>query len=354
MQLPTRIISPDKTIQLVRRLPAAGEVLVQRGQQVAPLQPVARTALPRQRQMIFAPPALVPLADRLAKPVGAQVEKDEVLAEVRGRLPFSRHTLVSPGRGRIAAAGTDWILLDLEPTPVELPALAYGVVSRVLPGEGVVLQVRGAVVGAACGFGGEAFGVLKRLANNPFDTPEPDEVTERFTHAIIIAGRTIDEATLRAAERVRARGVIVGSFDARLQQARPRFKIPVVATEGYGEMAMSPQVFSLLMSLTGREVAIWGTAPRPYGGLPAPVPAQPPMILMSVPGAGTPPEEDPTVAVGSTVRICRGDLHGMVGTVTAIPPEPQSTAAGVSALGAVVKLNNETIFVPWGNLEKVG
>jgi len=69
MQLPVATINPDTKITLQRMLPTPGEVLVQTGQQVTALNPVARATIPSRYRVID-------VTRQLGRP---QVDMDEVM-----------------------------------------------------------------------------------------------------------------------------------------------------------------------------------------------------------------------------------------------------------------------------------
>ena len=364
MELPGRTINADKRIAVTRRLPVPGEVLVQRGQKVAALQVIARAELPRRYRVIDVARQLarskVEMSEVLLKAEGDSVEANEVVATSRGGLPFLRRAARAPAAGRIAATGQGWVLLETDRTTFELQAFINGVVSKVIPNRGVVIESHGAIITAGCGFGGEAYGPLKRLVNAPFESLQPEAIDESVKKSILLGGRTIDETTLRAAEKAQVRGLIVGSIDASLRALVPPVKVRVVATEGFGDLPMSPYTFGILGTLDGKNVSIRGSTPPPFplgGG----APEEPPLILTStdkVASQSTQPlpashQAAEEVGVGSRVRVTWGQLMGAGGKIDSLPSEPHPTEAGVVAPGAYVMIEGTLRYLPWANLEQI-
>lgn len=365
MRLPQTNINPDTKITVKRILPVPGQVLVQRGQPVQPLQTVARAEIPRRYRIINIAHLVGSSAlesQALLKPIGAYVAADEPIAILKGRLPFFRRTVRAPVAGRITTFGPGWVLLETERTITEIQAFVNGVVARIIPHQGVVIEARGAIISAACGFGGEAYGRLKRLVDSPFDMMAENALDDRVAQAIVIGGRSIDATLLRRAETMHVRGIIVGSIDASLLSLEPAPQVRVVATEGFGDIPMSPYIFGQLTGLIGRAVSIRGrTAP-----LVVPIHQQTetdsPLILATTASSITAQRDsiEPTaptpgldIKVGSRVRITRGRLLGAIGAVSAIPKQPQAIESGIVAAGAYVTVAGTAYFVPWLNLQQV-
>lgn len=339
-------------------LPVAGDILVERGHQVEALNVVATARQPGRyrlidvaRQLALAPEDV---AQVLLKAEGDTVEANEVLATLSARLPLFRRSVRAPAAGRIARIDAGgWVLLETEVTTVEVQAFVNGVVAWVAPGQGVAIEATGALVEAACGFGGEAYGVLKRLIDSPYEPLAEDAIDASCRDTIILGGRTLDEATLYKAAQMQVRGIIVGSFEAAFLELQPLPEVRVIATEGFGHLPMAPFTFGVLRGLSGKEVFIRARTPdiESIQGDPA---ETAPVIVggtgRSSPPPATPPEE---IRIGSKVRLIRGRLPGSHGTVESLPPEPQLTEAGVSGLGAQVKIDDTVHFVPWANMEQV-
>ncbi len=361
MLLPGKTINPNKKITVTRRLPAPGEVLVQRGQKVAALQVIARTELNRRYHVVDVARSLaqpeVDMVQVLRKAEGDQVTANEVVAESKGSLPFMRRVAVAPVAGRIAAIGPGWLLLESEPTTVELYAFVNGVVTKIIPDRGAIIETIGSMIEATCGLGGETYGPLKRLVQAPFEMLQVASLTEAVRNSVILGGRSVDEETLRAADRMQARGLIVGSIDAALLQLKPPPRVKVVATEGFGDISMSPYTFGVLGRLDGKEVSIRGTTVPPFATAAAGTPDEPPLILTSSTREGSvmpaAVETGYEATVGSRVRVTRGRLLGASGAIDSIPPEALATENGVIAPGAYVKIHGASHYIPWANLELV-
>lgn len=364
MQLPITTVSLKQKISLRRVLPAPGEMLVQPGQKVEPTTVVARVELPSRYRIVNVAKQLgqrdVDMSEVLEIAEGEAVQANQPIATPTGRWSLFKRPVRAPIAGVVAAIGPGWVLIEAQRNSVELPAFINGTVAHLIGSRGVVIESDGAMIEAACGFGGETVARLKRLANSPYELLSPEAIGEDVSEAIILAGRTITEELLRAAERWKVKGIIVGSIGADLLRLDPLSKVSVVATEGFGDVPMSAYTFGILTSVSRKQVSIRGQTPDltrlPNGQLAK----EPPIILATEPSKSRTPyasvtdrEKITPVSAGSRVRIIQGPHLGISGTIESIPEEPQTTESGIITLGANIKINNQITFIPWANLEQV-
>ena len=231
-------------------LPAPGEILVEPGQKVEALTVIGQTETPSRFRIIDIARQLgwpdVDLDEVLHIAEGESVTINQIIASAPGGVTLLKRSVRTPVAGHVAAIGPTWVLLETERTPTEVQAFISGVVARVLGNRGVVVEANGTIIEAACGFGGEAVGRLKRLVNSPFEPLSASALNEDASDSIILGGQTVDEEVLREAEKWKVRGIIVGSIDASLLELDPPTKVRVVATEGFGEPAVVRAVVDAL------------------------------------------------------------------------------------------------------------
>jgi hypothetical protein len=323
---------------------------------------IARTELPYRYRIIDVARQLsrpkVDMGQVMRKTVGQQVSANEIIATAGGGLPFLQRSARAPVAGYIAALGPGWALLEIERTLIEMQAFVNGIVSKIIPQRGVVIEANGAMIEAACGFGGEAVGRLHRLVASPFESLQAEALNESVEQAIIVGGRSVDEAMLRQAEACQVRGIIVGSIDASLLKLNSPAKVRVVATEGFGSRPMSAYTFSVLTALNGREISIRGQTPT-LNIANQETKVDPPIILATVSYSSNTISQLAggqlvnEVKVGSHVRVTRGKLLGATGHIDSLPAEHQPTESGIIAPGAYVTIDGQLHYVPWANLEQV-
>lgn len=362
------MINAGSKIVMTRTLPVAGEVLVQPGRHVEALDVVARAELPRRYRVINVArylrvarhlgQASVDMSGVMRKAVGDVVETNEVLATAKGGLPFLQRSVRAPAAGTIAAIGPGWVLLETARTVIEIQAFINGTVTKIVPYRGVIIEANGAIVEAACGFGGEAFGRLQRLVDSPFESIPVEALNKSVAQAIILGGRSLDEAVLRQAEAVKVRGIIVGSIDAALLNLTLPVRVRVVATEGFGNVPMSPYTFGALSGLSGREISIRGQTPV-LASTTGEIKTASPIIVSTIGYSSKtiphPTDDSPVheIKVGSRVRIIRGEWLGATGHIDSLASEPQPIESGLIVPGAYITIDDQTRYVPWANLEQV-
>jgi hypothetical protein len=360
MRLPGRIINAETRIAVTRTLPTAGEVLAHPGLRVEALDIIARAEIPHRYQVVDVGRQLanprVDMSEVMLKSVGESVEANEIIATAPGNLPLLKRSARAQAAGTITAIGPGWVLIETERTVVEVPAFINGIVAKVTPQQSIVIETKGALIEAAVGFGGEAYGRLQRLVDSPAASLTADMLHENVQHTILIGGRSVDETVLRQAEAMQVRGIIVGSIDAALLKLGPPVKVRVVATEGFGNGPMAPYTFALLNKLIGREVSIRGQTPLLKSNGQSSE-ADQPVILATTAYSSTfskpIEEESPDIKIGSHVRVTRGRLLGATGHIDSLPTDPQPTESGIIAPGASVTIDQQLHFIPWANLEQI-
>jgi len=354
MILPFSIVNPLTRIEVVRQLPQPGKVLVRERDNVETFHWVAEYTPPPQfaiinvsRELAVPPKKLSPY---LEVAVGDAVAEGAVLASRGGlggracRAPFAG-TVTGSGRGRL--------LLEAPSRPVQISALVPGIVARVLPGEGAVIQAWGALIQGVWGNGKEIFGVLRVVARGAHQSLRAKKLDASLQGAVVVGGSSCDEEALEQAVEVQIGGLIVGGVSPQLIPRLMEMPFPVVATDGVGKVSMSEAIFKLLRSLEGREAALSGRMPdlhrpawsrlgdveRPYVAVP--MPAQ----------NGTVVDRNTPLTLGSRVRALRQPYMGMSGVVVDIPPGLVLLETGARRPCVKVEFEGETVLIPYANLE---
>jgi hypothetical protein len=379
-------------MRIERVLPAPGEVLVRRGEWVEPLQKIARMPARGEFRVLDVARTLglndYDLSQVMVKRRDDRVEAGEIIAARRGPLPFWHKPCRSPLAGRLAAVGHGWVVIEADGHPSsatgregepmggkateteELNLLAFvaGKVIDIAEKRSVSIETVGAYIQGACGVGGEANGVLQMPVTHPTDVLTADAIGLGSNNAILVGGASVSPEALERARHMQVRGIIVGGIPASLHEFMPALPFPVVATEGYGNLPLSPIIFSILKRLEGHEVSISGEMERAWDR------ARPVIVVpLSEPQEREgefPIDASPTDPgqVGDRVRAVRLPLLGQVGQVVSVPAEARPVPSGFSLPGAQVAFADwemlasqpsatsvrEVNFVPWLNLERIG
>jgi hypothetical protein len=349
----TRVI-PHATIRRERVLPLEGQVLVNVGARVEPTSIVARSEVPGRYHILDVAQALrvtPEVADSLIRPQpGQRVKAGQAVAGRRAILGLIPRVVRAPRGGVVAAVGGGRILFESAGEPIQISAYLPGRVVDVVPGFGAVIEAVGALAQGVWGIGGDSFGVLKVLAEQPDQPLQAKSIDISCRGTVVVGGSTIDRDVFQPALEYQVRGIIVGGLDPALVEMAEQMPFPIVATEGLGLAPMAHPIFQLLQTHEGREAAIDGRTQPRWG-------AVRPEIVVLLPSGGAPPTPPPDrpLEVGVRVRVTRGAMLGAVGTVRDLPAQPMVFETAVRLWGAVVAFGEgEEKPVPVQNLELLG
>jgi hypothetical protein len=390
--------SPTRRIRVERILPGPGEIVVHLGDRVEASQTIARTRRRGETHVLNVAHILgvadADLAHMMVKKRGDRVEAGEVLAAKQGFLPLWHKPCRSPVSGRLVAIGFGWVVIeaDSETQPGaslpeswaadearliaemrNLPALIPGQVVDIRPRRSVTIETMGIQITGACGLGGEAAGALRVAVEAPTDVLSADDIGMGFNHSVLLGGSNLPPEALQRAIEMKVRGIIVGSMSASAVGLVSDPPLPIVATEGYGHLPMSPHLFNVLKQLEGREVFLSGRMGKLWND------GHPTIAIPLVKDAptGTPVPEDllpvEPPRIGSRVRAVRRPLRGRIGRIVSFSTESRMVASGLSLAGAYVAFadsnqaqiegidagdvepaRSASQFVPWLNLERIG
>ena len=357
-------VVPWTGIRRERLLPARGEVLVNAGDRVEPEDLVARCQVPGKLWVLDLSQALGVRREQagryMCKGIGATVRAYEVLARRPRGLGRQERSCLSPVDGCLLAVRAGRVLIDAAATTLELKARMRGRITDVVPGRGVIIDTAGAWLQGVWGTGGEANGTLRLAVKNNREPLRAESLDADHQGALVVAGRISDERALDRAAELGVLGMISGSVDAQLCRFLQLLPYPVMITAGFGQIAMSPQAFSLLQSWAGREAMLDARTPeagvlsgrlaRPEVLIPLEMEDRPPALERSE-GAAEAPGPHPLQA-GMAVRGLRSPYLGAVGTVTDLPAGLQRMETGVELPVATVQLDTgEFVTIPLANLE---
>lgn len=381
--LPYTRISPRTRIRIERVLPVPGEVLVQVGERVGASQKMARIPARGEIHVVNVARILglvdLDLAGVMLKKRGDRVEAGETIAARRGTLPFLHKPCRTPVSGRLAAIGHGWVVIEgiasqsskgngrgTDAETADWLALVSGQVTAIKNYRSVTIETIGAHIVGACGVGGEGHGVLQVPVQDLTQVLTADHIELGHNDAVLVGGAGVSLEALERASEMKVRGIIVGGISASLHNLTPSPSFPVVATEGYGNLPMSPQVFDILKRLEGHEVYISGKMGEAWDNIRPTVIV--PLAEYLEDESEFPADDAPVrpARVGDRVRAVRHPLLGQVGEIVALPAEPQPMPSGLSLASVQVafastqypestlRSASTSHFVPWLNLERVG
>jgi hypothetical protein len=278
------------------------------------------------------------------------VNAQDVLAAPNGLFSRLRRSCRSPIDGEVVAIRGGLVLIESKASTIELRAHIKGKVTNVMPNRGVVISAAGTLIQGVWGSGGEAEGVLKVLTDSPHRELRAHSLDVSCHGTVVVSGRVRDPEALGQAIEARVRGIIVGGAPAALIPHFKSLPIPILLTEGFGDLAMSQQAFTLLQSCMGRE-AMLSTDTRTRRDV------RRPELLIPLRADEEPPDEETSIRplqIGNQVRMLRAPRLGAIGTVADLPAAPQLVESGSRLPVALVDLENgEQAFVPLANVELI-
>ncbi len=355
-------------IRKERRLPLPGQVLAEKGDRVRAEDVVARTELPGNVQpinvagLLSVPPEDVP--QLMLKKEGESVRKGEPIAQSKGFFGLFKSTVTAPSDGTIESISriTGQVILREPPIPVEVNAYVDGTVIDVFENEGVVVETKASFIQGIFGIGGERIGIIKALVENPEDEITPDLITPDCEGKILIGGSFITAEAINRAVSVKAKGIVVGGIDDKNLRDFLGYDIGVaitgseqkgitlMITEGFGKLRMAKKTFELLVSLEGKKASINGATQIRAGVI------RPEVIVPLGEDAEVKEERGEELkeglVIGSQVRVIREPYFGMLGKVTALPPELKEieTEAKVRVLELELE-DGRKVIIPRANVE---
>lgn len=365
-----------KFVRKSRILPLLGDVLVKVDDIVTFDKIVAKTELPGKVHSlnIINKLGISParINDYMLKKQGESVEKDEPLAESKPWLSMFKVTCNSPITGTVETISsiTGQVLLREKPRPVQISAYIDGKVVEIMDKEGVVVETPATYIQGIFGIGGEAIGELVVPVNEPDAILSESDITNELCGKIVVAGAYIDYKTLKKAIDVGIKGIIVGGFDDGILKDILGYDIGVaitgtetigttiVITEGFGNITIAQKTFDLLKLRAGAKTSINGATQIRAGVV------RPEIIIPFTEeiGSGTlinqkdgDKNETPSgLKIGDTIRIIRKPNFGKIGTVNALPPDPQIIETESKMRVLEVKFPDGTLFiVPRTNVEAI-
>jgi len=351
-----------------RLLPIAGNVLVKPGDLVEAQQVVAETFMPGDitplnlAKLLSMPPGDVPECILLKE--GERVEKGDVLARTKGIFGKFRHEYKSETAGTIESisAVTGQVIVRGAPLPVQVKAYLTGRVAEVMPNEGCAIEADVTFVQGIFGVGGETFGPIRMVCKRHDQELAEDLITPDLKGCVAVGGARVTAVAVDRARKVGVSAIIAGGMDDADLEAvlgynlgvaitgSERIGLTIIITEGFGEIAMARRTFDLLASREGDAAAVNGATQIRAGvmrpEIVIPLGTDRPALSVSVaPGR---------LEIGALVRVIRDPYFGLIGRVTALPPEPQTLQSGSKARVLEVTFESgEGVIIPRANVELI-
>jgi hypothetical protein len=363
---PGLTVSADHIVAKVRRLPMKGDVLVKLGDLVEPSTIVARTELPGALQAVKVAEKLgveakdVPALLKVS--VGSHVEIGQQLAESKGIFGMFKTTCVCDWDGTLESLtdATGTLLIREAPIPVEITAYMKGKVIEIIPEEGAIIETRGAMVQGIFGVGGERLGKIAMAVSSPNEILDDGHIKDSHRGCVIIGGSGVTLAAMKKAASIGVLGLVIGAIrDVDLtsylgydigvaitgQEAIP---LTIIATEGFGTLAMAEHTFNLFKTLEGKEASVNGATQIRAGVIRPEVVVPSEIVAEGAPKAAA----GGLLEIGTPIRVIREPYFGAIGEVTELPAELQVVESGTEVRVLRAKLSDgRDALVPRANVE---
>lgn len=326
------------TIKKTRRLPIIGEVLCQEGEKVSHNTIVARTSLPGSLHILNICYELGVDPEDVNKYMlideGETIKKGEPLAHYSYFFGLFKETCYSPITGTLehCSAVTGQAILRELPVPLQLTAYIPGIVTKVLPKEGVEIETTATYIQGIFGIGKENHGKIKMIAKTPDEIAEPDQIGSECKGKILICGSMIQLETLKKAIEVGANGLVIGGIKGKdfkgllgedlgvVITGQEEVGITLIITEGFGKMSMRKKTFDLFRKNEGKLACINGATQIRAGVL------RPEIIIPSgenmvdkIPRIESENRYSEGLKLGTRIRIIREPFFGALGRVVEFP-----------------------------------
>lgn len=347
-------ILPMCTIRRERLLPedVYGTVTVREGEHVNAMNVVAR-GVRANRYVILNLRQLLGVDNLEELETMVHIAPGEAFKEgqvIAGDQEHSRRLVRAPVSGMMLRLLEGRMVLQTGLTEVTVRAGFNGQVTSIRANHGVLLETTGALVQGVWGNGRDHFGVLQKEPEGGLAMLEVDEFATEWRGAIVITERPLVTLALRKAEAQGLGGIIAPSMNADLREVALRLKMPIMLTEGFGNLKMGRLVSGVLEQYVGRQAAL--NAVKPERGQ-----ANRPEVIVPLhtdDRVAAPARNEP-LRIGSEVRLTRAPFQGIVGKVTSLPATPQVIENGLRLPVAQVNLpSGRTVTVPLVNLEMFG
>ena len=304
----------------------------------------------------------------MLKQVGDTVKRGEPIAQSKGFFGLFKTTVTAPTNGTIESVSrvTGQVILREPPIPVEVRAYIDGVVVDVIENEGVIIESKASFVQGIFGIGGERIGQIHTLVDSPDDVLTADLIDESCKDKVLVGGSFVTADALNKAVEVGAAGIVVGGIDdANLREflgydigvaitGSEQKGITLIITEGFGRMRMATRTFDLLRSLEGKKASINGATQIRAGVIRPEIIVPLPDAEQALTGKEEMEFQPQALDIGTPIRVIRVPYFGMLGEVTALPPELQLIETGAKVRVLEAKLETgETVILPRANVEMI-
>jgi hypothetical protein len=343
-------LNPSCRITRIRRLPAAGRVLVSTGQPVSTNEVIASIDIPEKHLELNVADKLGVSADRVArwlqvKP-GDQIQKEAVVAHKGGLLAKS---VTSPVDGRVTEITNGKILVEYGSNPVAVKAGFTGTIREIIPDFGAIVVSEGALLQGVWGNGKLAEGLMICMARNRIEELSPERMDVSLRGSVVFGGSCMRVETLKRAAEIPLRGLVVSSIAPDLLEYASTIPFPIMALIGVGKAVYDEHCYQIILKMDKCVACVNATVwDRCLGSRPEVVIPQRGKALLSE------SNENAEYKIGQLVRILQSPALWETAQIKTLLSEDRLYPSGIVTRSALCILNNgEEIVQPLVNLEVI-
>lgn len=358
----TRIILEQTRIRHERVLPPRvfGEVMVREGHDIQSQDIVVKGVIPQDFRIIDVAGQMGLNRDdpeQLKKFITLEpdnlVDYNEPLAEAKRRRD-RRLIPRAPAAGVVKLIDQGRVILQINPEPIEIRARVPGRIMEIIPYRGAEIETTGSLIQCAWGNGSFTFSHFEFEPEGGLKSLEisQDDLLAKSVNRVYILERSIGLFDLSLIVKLKLAGLVAPSMSYNLREAAMAFKVPIILTEGFGNLTPTPRILRILRHLGNRAAAFDARTPHRWSG------ERPEIIIPSLAGGQmfVEPKINAPLAKGMTVRLQRAPFAGQVGTIAVVPETIEPTESGLRVPTIKVKLptRDDLIIVPVANVQLVG
>lgn len=337
-------------IRRQRMLPISGTVLVRAGQKVEPTEVIARAILEPKHIVLDIARGLGVARNEAGKYIQRQAgEEIEAGSTIASRPGLASRVVRAPVTCRLVAISQGEVMLEVATEPYQLLAGVPGVILKIEPDRGALIETTGAWL--QCVWGNEKIdnGPLQVLAESPDHELNAEQVSLSQSGSVLLAGHCNNLSALEAGIEIPISGLILGSLSTKLIPAAKKLPFPVVVLEGFGIRPINQKAFKLLSTSGGRDVTLNAQSWNRFDG------TRPEIIIpLDTGGDSSQPMEVDNLTAGKEVRIVSSPYPGQTARVARIFEKPQVFPSGLRTDAAEVEFaNGSRDLVPLANMEVI-
>jgi hypothetical protein len=334
-------------IERKRTLSCPGDVFVATGQEVNGSEAIAQTILHNHHTVVDVRQALRikkirQVADILKCKVGEHLDEGDIIAETGG---FIKRVVRAPMNGIVTTITAGKVILEVQGRREQLNAGYSGVVTEVYHHSGALIEGHGALVQGVWGNNQSDSGELIQLGDSASAAIDPHFLSVELRGVILFSGTLQSAEVLKTISELSIRGLILGTMSSALLPLALGLKIPLMLTDGFGDIGMNLAAYQILNTNVNREIDLVANSADELSGTK-------PEAFIPLSAKGEETNDILSLKIGRKVRILCHPYQGQIGKILQIQPGKIKLPNGIFAGSASIRLmDNKQITVPLENLD---